>query len=38
MSIDSVRKWMLKAENDLKVAKDEIATETPVTDAICFHS
>lgn len=38
MSLKSVRDWILKAESDLKVAKDELATEEPATDAICFHS
>lgn len=34
----SVREWILKAESDLKVARDELATEQPATDAVCFHS
>lgn len=34
----SVRAWILKAESDLKVARDELATENPATDAVCFHS
>ncbi|MDI3543240.1 MAG: hypothetical protein PWP57_844 [Candidatus Atribacteria bacterium] len=38
MSLKSVRDWILKAESDLKVAKDELASEEPATDAICFHS
>ena len=32
------RNWILKAESDLKVAKDQLNTEEPATDAICFHS
>lgn len=38
LSQKSVREWILKAESDLKVAKDELVTENPATDAICFHS
>lgn len=34
----SVKAWIAKAESDLKVAKDELVTENPATDAICFHS
>ena len=26
-----------KAENDLKIGKDEMATQNPVTDMVCFH-
>ena len=32
-----VSKWLIKAENDYKTANDELATENPVTDTICFH-
>ena len=38
MNEDTVRKWILKADNDLKVAKDELETDEPVTDAVCFHA
>jgi len=38
MSVESAKKWILKAENDLKIARDEIITENPATDAICFHA
>jgi HEPN domain-containing protein len=36
---DYVRKWMIKADNDLPVAKDEryLKKENIITDAICFH-
>lgn len=37
MSIESTKKWLRKAESDLKIGKDEIKTEEPATDAICFH-
>ncbi len=35
---DFVKKWILKADNDLKIAKDEIVTKKPTTDMICFHA
>lgn len=38
MKIDKVKKWIIKAENDLKVAKHEIKVIEPITDAICFHA
>ncbi len=37
MSHQSTREWILKAESDLKIGRDELATENPATDAICFH-
>ena len=35
-----VKKWLIKASNDLKVAENEIkmSLEDIVTEAICFHS
>jgi len=36
--ISLVKNWIKKAENDLKTAKDEIDTQNPATDAVCFHS
>jgi HEPN domain-containing protein len=35
-----VKKWLIKAENDLKVAENEmnVSAENIVTEAICFHS
>lgn len=35
--MEIVGKWVIKAENDLKIGKDEIVTPNPATDAICFH-
>jgi len=32
-----VQKWILKAQSDLKTAKDEILMKDPATDTICFH-
>jgi HEPN domain-containing protein len=33
-----VRNWIARAESDLKIAGDEIKTEDPATDAVCFHA
>jgi HEPN domain-containing protein len=33
-----IKNWIRKAENDLKVAKDEMQAENPATDMICFHA
>ena len=38
MNEDTVRKWILKAESDLKIARDELIMENPATDGICFHA
>jgi len=37
---DYVNKWLIKASNDLKVAKNEmnLPPDEMVTEAICFHS
>lgn len=37
MRIETIKKWIKKAENDLKIGKDEFITKNPATDAICFH-
>lgn len=34
----SDRQWFLKAGSDLKTARDELATEEPVADAVCFQA
>ncbi|MFN3763360.1 MAG: HEPN domain-containing protein [Anaerolineae bacterium] len=34
---EALRNWIRKAESDFKVACDELATEEPATDAVCFH-
>ncbi len=34
---DLVKNWILKANNDFKTGKDEMETEEPATDTICFH-
>jgi len=35
-----VKKWLIKANNDLKVAENEmkLPPEEMVTEAVCFHS
>lgn len=38
MTEHPVRRWLTKAEHDLKIACDELATEEPVTDMVSFHS
>ena len=37
MNERSTREWILKAESDWKVGRDEFATKNPMTDAVCFH-
>lgn len=34
---DLIGKWIIKADNDLKTAKQGLESEEPVTDSICFH-
>jgi HEPN domain-containing protein/predicted nucleotidyltransferase len=31
------KKWIEKAHNDLKIALDELNTQSPVLDMVCFH-
>ncbi len=38
MNEKTVKRWIFKAENDLKIAKDELNTELPATDMVCFHA
>jgi HEPN domain-containing protein len=37
--VEYIRKWLVKADNDLLIAKDEryLKNENHVTDGICFH-
>ncbi len=37
MNEDVVKKWIMKADNDLKTGKDEQASIVPATDMVCFH-
>ncbi|MCX7727802.1 MAG: HEPN domain-containing protein [Chitinispirillaceae bacterium] len=34
---EEIKKWLIKAENDLKVAKNEINIKDAPRDIICFH-
>ncbi|HOJ85457.1 MAG TPA: HEPN domain-containing protein [Elusimicrobiales bacterium] len=36
--MDEIKKWILKADNDLKAAEIMLFEKEPVTDVICFHS
>lgn len=38
MNEELVNRWIIKAEHDLKIAKDEIITNEPATDGVCFHA
>jgi len=38
MNTETVKKWIYKVENGLKIARDEIHAEAPVTDTICFYT
>ncbi|TCL56045.1 HEPN domain-containing protein [Hydrogenispora ethanolica] len=31
------KKWIIKAENDLKTADQLLKMDEPITDSICFH-
>jgi len=37
MNEETVKNWIRRAENDMKIGKDELLTESPATDMICFH-
>ncbi len=37
MNEDAVRLWIRRAESDLKIGVDELATDQPATDAVAFH-
>lgn len=37
MNGETVKNWIRRAENDLKIGKDELITDEPATDMICFH-
>lgn len=37
MNEETIRNWIAKAESDLKIGKDEMLSEKPATDAVCFH-
>jgi HEPN domain-containing protein len=35
--LEYLRDWFAKARSDLKIARDEMNTAEPATDAVCFH-
>lgn len=35
---DMVRKWHIKANNDLQVGSHEMEYDRPATDTVCFHA
>ena len=37
MNEETVKKWIIKAGNDFKTGKDELLTDDPATDTVCFH-
>jgi HEPN domain-containing protein len=37
MNEETVKNWILRAENDLKIGKDEMKMDTPAIDMVCFH-
>ncbi len=37
MNEETVRNWLRKAENDLKIGKHELSFPDPATDMVCFH-
>ena len=37
MNPETVRQWFIKADHDSKTAQDELNTENPATDTVCFH-
>ena len=38
MNDELVNLWIIKADHDLKTAKDEITANDPATDTVCFHA
>jgi HEPN domain-containing protein len=37
MNPETINNWLIKAEHDLKIGKDELDTANPATDMVCFH-
>lgn len=37
MNPETIRNWIIKAEHDLKIGINELHSEKPATDMICFH-
>ena len=38
MNDELVNLWIIKADHDLKTAKDELTANDPTTDTVCFHT
>ena len=38
MNDELVNLWIIKADHDIKTAKDEIAASDSTTDTVCFHA
>ncbi len=36
--MDEIKKWILKADNDLKAAESLLRDNSQITDVVCFHS
>jgi HEPN domain-containing protein len=36
--IELIKKWHIKADNDLETIKDVLQSDNIITDSICFHS
>jgi HEPN domain-containing protein len=36
-SAELAKRWVQKAESDLKIGIDEMGTDSPATDMVCFH-
>jgi HEPN domain-containing protein len=37
MNPETINNWLMRAEHDLKIGRDELNTKDPATDMICFH-
>ncbi len=37
MNEEIVKNWIKKADNDYKTGNDELMTDNPATDMVCFH-
>ena len=35
---NTIQRWLIKAENDLLIARAALSLENPVTDSACFHA
>ena len=37
MNPETINNWLIRAEHDLKIGRDELDTENPATNMVCFH-